>query len=62
MLNAKIKSLKQQGKESVQHKEAIPVDDLKKLKAGPVFQSCKSLLFDEKRVVSYNFVCCSLLV
>ena len=35
MLNAKIKSLKQQGKENV-HKQAIPVDDLKKLKAGPV--------------------------
>jgi len=36
MLNAKIKSLKQQGKENVQHKEAMPVDDLQKLKAGPV--------------------------
>lgn len=36
MFNAKIKSLKKQGKENVQHKDAIPVDDLKKLKAGPV--------------------------
>ena len=36
MLNAKIKSLKQQGKENVQHKEAMPVKDLKKLKASPV--------------------------
>ena len=36
ILNAKIKSLKQQGKENVQHKEAMPVDDLQKLKAGPV--------------------------
>ena len=36
MLNAKIKSLNKQGKENVQHKDAIPVDDLKKLKAGPV--------------------------
>ena len=34
MLNAKIKSLKKQGKENVQHKDAIPVDDLKKLKAA----------------------------
>lgn len=38
MLNAKIKSLKLQGKENVQHKEAIPIDDLKKLKAGPVLR------------------------
>ena len=38
MLNAKIKSLKELGKENVQHKEAIPVDDLKKLKAGPVLR------------------------
>ena len=38
MLNAKIKSLKKQGKENVQHKEAIPADDLKKLKAGPVLR------------------------
>ncbi|KAK2564350.1 hypothetical protein P5673_011775 [Acropora cervicornis] len=38
MLNAKIKSLKKQGKENVQHKAAIPVDDLKKLKAGPVLR------------------------
>ena len=38
MLNAKIKSLKKQGKENVQHKDAIPVDDLKKLKAGPVLR------------------------
>ena len=30
MLNANIKSLKKQGKENVQHKDAIPVDDLKK--------------------------------
>ena len=36
MLNAKIMSLKKQAKENVQHKDAIPVDDLKKLKAGPV--------------------------
>ena len=36
MLNTKIKGLKQQGKENVQHKEAIPVEDLKKLKASPV--------------------------
>ncbi|XP_068692575.1 uncharacterized protein [Montipora foliosa] len=32
MLNAKIKSLKKQ------HKDAIPVDNLKKLKAGPVLR------------------------
>ncbi len=38
MLNAKIKSLKLQGKENVQHKEAIPIDDLKKLKAGSVLR------------------------
>ncbi|KAK2546817.1 hypothetical protein P5673_033459 [Acropora cervicornis] len=38
ILNAKIKSLKKQGKENVQHKDAIPVDDLKKLKAGPVLR------------------------
>ena len=38
MLNAKIKSLKKQGKENVQHKEAIPVADLKKLKEGPVLR------------------------
>ena len=38
MLNAKIKSLKKQGKENVQHRDAIPVDDLKKLKAGPVLR------------------------
>ena len=36
MLNDKIKSLKQQGNENVQRKEAMPVDDLQKLKAGPV--------------------------
>ena len=36
MLNAKIKSLKQQGKENVQHKEAMPVEDLKKLKSSQV--------------------------
>ena len=36
ILNAKIKSLKKEGKENVQHKDAIPVDDLRKLKAGPV--------------------------
>ena len=35
MLNAKIKSLRQQWKENVMHKEAIPVDDLKRFKAGP---------------------------
>ena len=33
MINAKIKSLKKQGKVNVQHKDAISVDDLKKLKA-----------------------------
>ena len=33
MLNAKIKSLKEHGKENVQHKEAIPVDE-----AGPVLR------------------------
>ena len=38
MFNAKIKSLKELGKENVQHKEAIPIDDLKKLKAGPVLR------------------------
>ena len=38
MLNVKIKSLKKQDKENVQHKDAIPVDDLKKLKAGPVLR------------------------
>ncbi|KAK2555512.1 hypothetical protein P5673_022852 [Acropora cervicornis] len=38
MLNAKIKSLKKQGKENVQHKDVIPVDDLKKLKAGRVLR------------------------
>ena len=38
MLNAKIRSLKELGKENVQFKEAIPVDDLKKLKAGPVLR------------------------
>ena len=36
MLNAKIKSLKQQGKENVQHKETMPVEDLKKLNASSV--------------------------
>lgn len=35
MLNAKLKSLKQQGKLSVQHKPAIEIEDLKKLKASP---------------------------
>ena len=38
MLNAKTKSLKKQGKENVQHKDATPFDDLKKLKAGPVLR------------------------
>ena len=38
MLNAKMKSLKKQGKQNVQRKDAIPVDDLKKLKAGPVLR------------------------
>ena len=32
----KIKRLKKEGKENVQHKDTISVDDLKKLKAGPV--------------------------
>ena len=30
------KSLKREGKENVQHKDTISVDDLKKLRAGPV--------------------------
>ena len=34
----KIKSLKEFGKENVQHKEAIPVGDLRNLKAGPVLR------------------------
>ena len=38
LLNVKIKSLKKQGKKNVQHKDAIPVDDLKKLKASPVLR------------------------
>ena len=36
MLNAKIKNLEEQGKE--QHKEAIPVANLKKLKEGLVLR------------------------
>ena len=53
MLNVKIKSLKELGKENVQHKEAIPVGDLiEEIEGWSSFAPDKSVVFAEENLVS----------
>ena len=54
MLNTKIRDLKQQGKQKVQHKPAITEPDLQKLGVHPVLSPSDSAWLTAKCLVPHN--------